>query len=67
MSTAPEIYRTATLLIEEFGEMAPAGAALRADQMQQRGNQGARVLWLRVAKVAEELLAEDRPTDALLH
>ena len=67
MATAPEIYRTVTLLIEQFGEMAPVGAFLKADQMRQQGDQGAHALWLRVGRVAEDLLAEDRPIDATLH
>ena len=65
--TAPEIYRTATLLIETYGEMAPAGAFIRADQLRDRGDMFGRAVWLRVAHVAEDLLSDDRPGDVSLH
>lgn len=61
MQTAAEIYRTASLMIEQYGEMAPAGAFIRADQLKEDGDLTGRALWLRVAQTAEELLSERIP------
>ncbi|PIW29200.1 MAG: hypothetical protein COW30_05455 [Rhodospirillales bacterium CG15_BIG_FIL_POST_REV_8_21_14_020_66_15] len=58
MATDSEIYRAASLLIQEFGEMATIGAQVKADQMQDRA---ARSVWLRVARATQELLSESAP------
>jgi hypothetical protein len=66
--TSPsEIYRTARLLVEEYGEMAPVGAALRADHLEQTGDKRGSALWLRIVKAAEDLLTRERPEGATLH
>ena len=63
-----DILRTANLLINEYGEMAPVGAQIKADQMKDNGNQEGRRLWLRIAKAAEQLLSEKSPTqDQVIH
>ena len=67
MATNTEIYRAADLLVKEYGEMAPMGASLKADQMRDRGNVPARAIWLRVAKAAEELLSEAPPQNAVIN
>jgi hypothetical protein len=67
MGTKSEIFRTANLLVQEYGEMAPAGANIRADQLAERGNNSGRAVWLRIASAAEDLLSEHRPEDAPLH
>ena len=64
MQTAAEIYRTASLMIEQYGEMAPAGAFIRADQLKEDGDLAGRALWLKVAQTAEELLSEQVPIGA---
>ena len=64
---AAEIYRTANLLIDAYGEMAPAGAVIRADQLAGRGDLFGRAVWLSVARVAEDLLTEGRPETASVH
>lgn len=61
MRTAAEIYRTASLMIEQYGEMAPAGAFIRADQLREDGDLTGRALWLKVAQTAEELLSQRVP------
>ncbi len=61
MATDSEIYRAAGLLVREFGEMAPIGAELKADQMRDRGDRAARSVWLRVARATQELLSDETP------
>ncbi|MDD9875944.1 MAG: hypothetical protein OXR84_00725 [Magnetovibrio sp.] len=67
MPSNADIVRTACLLIEEYGEMAPMGASIRADHLSDRGDQAGHAVWMRVAQVAEDLLAEDRPPDTAVH
>ena len=61
MGTESEIYRTANLLIQEYGDMAPPAAFIRADQLQERGDLAGRRVWLRIARAAEGLLSEKVP------
>ena len=67
MGTESEIYRTANLLIQEYGEMAPPAAFIRADQLMEKGDIPGRRIWLRIARVAENLLSEFRPPGVSLH
>mgnify|MGYP003629568037 FL=1 len=67
MATDSEIYRAANLLIQEFGEMAPIGAQVKADQMQDRGDRAARSVWLRVARATQELLSDSSPDTTVLN
>ncbi|MBT6094404.1 MAG: hypothetical protein HOH04_05945 [Rhodospirillaceae bacterium] len=72
MSTQPyflqaDILRTAGLLVETYGEMAVAGAFIRADQLKARGDGQGSQRWIRVAQAAENLLSESRPSDAVVH
>ena len=67
MGTETEIYHTANLLIEEYGEMAAPAAFIRADQLFERGDMPGRKVWLRIAKVAEGLLSEQPPSGASIH
>jgi hypothetical protein len=67
MSIETEIYRTANLLIEEYGEMAAPAALIRADQLFERGDVSGRKVWLRIAKVAEDMLSEQPPAGTSIH
>ena len=62
-----EIYRTANLLIEEYGEMAAPAAFIRADQLFERGDLPGRRVWLRIAKIAEDLMSEHVPGGSSIH
>ena len=64
---AAEIYRTANLLIDTYGEMAPVGAFVRADQLADDGDLFGRAVWLSVARVAEDLLSSGLPDGAIVH
>ena len=67
MGTESEIYRTANLLIQEYGEMAPPAAFIRADQLHDKGDISGRRVWLRIARVTEDLLSEERPAHVSIH
>lgn len=67
MATDADIYRAASLLVQEFGEMAPIGAQVKADLMADRGDRAARSVWLRVERAARELLSDSAPRNALLN
>jgi hypothetical protein len=67
MTLSPAVYKTATLMIQEYGEFAPAGAFIKADQLRDAGDIAGREIWLRIARAAEELLSEDRPQNSVLH
>ena len=61
MGTESDFDRTANLLIQQSGEMAPPAAFIRADQLQERGDLSGRRVWLRIARAAEGLLSEKVP------
>ncbi len=67
LQTTADVYRTAALLVEEYGEFAPASAFIRADQLSDVGNVKACEVWRRIAKVAETLLEEQRPVGEKVH
>ena len=67
MNLSPEVYRTATLMIAEYGDLAPAGAFIKADQLSDAGDEKGRDVWLRVAKAVEELLSDERLNNSIVH
>jgi hypothetical protein len=52
-----DIYRTANLLIQQYGEEAPVHAAMKADEMLAQGNLDGKAVWLGVIRAIEELQA----------
>ena len=67
MTTNTEIFKTANLLINTYGEMAPNGAKIKADHLKYKGDAQGQKIWLRIARAAENLLDEKRPKNALVH
>ena len=67
MTDNTDILRTASLLIEEYGEMAPMGAIIRADHLSENGDLLGHATWLSIARVAEDMLSEEKPTGDALH
>ena len=53
-----DIYASATLMIERFGEDAPMQAAKRAEAFMAEGNMDGRAAWIRILKAAEALLRQ---------
>lgn len=67
MSLESDILRTAGLLVATYGEMAPAGAIIRADLLSEKGDIEGSLNWQRIAKAATDLLSDDRPDYISLH
>ena len=67
MTTDLDIYRTANELIKQHGDKAPIEAALRADEMLEKGDMDGLAVWKRIVKAVEELLATDAPNGFTRH
>lgn len=67
MTTNSEIWRCASLLVEKYGEMARNGAAIKADELAQRGDSEGRFIWLKVTRAVEELLDDQVPDNVTRH
>jgi len=50
------IWRSAKLLVERYGDEAPIHAAMRVDELLDEGDVDGRTVWLRVVRAFEELL-----------
>ena len=67
MASNSEIWRCASLLVENYGDMARNGAAIKADELAEVGDAEGRYTWLLVTRAVEELLSEDVPGHATRH
>ena len=67
MATDTEVLKTAHLLIDTYGEMAPNGAKIKADHLKNNGDKRGHAVWLRIARATESLLNEKRPKNTKLH
>ena len=67
MATDTDVFKTANLLIDNYGEMAPNSAKIKADHLKDNGDTRGQAVWLRIARAAENLLDEKRPKNAMLH
>ncbi len=63
MITALDIDRSAKLLIDRHGDEAPIHAAMRADELLDKGDLDGAAVWRRAVSAVNELLA-DRPAAA---
>jgi hypothetical protein len=61
-----DIYRTANLLIRKHGERAHIHAAMRVDELKDKGDLGGARTWLRIIKAIDALRSTKRG-DAPLH
>ncbi len=50
-----DIYRSAKLIVDKYGDDAPIEAALRADAMLERGDLDGYAVWKRILAAVEEL------------
>ena len=55
-----DIWRSAQVMVERFGENAPLEAAKRADELLGQGDMDGSRVWQRIMKAAEDLL-RDKP------
>ncbi len=62
-----DIYRSARLLIDTHGDEAPIHAAMRIDELLDKGDLDGRGVWRRILKAVEELLSEERPEGVRVH
>ena len=67
MTSDLDIYRSASELIKQHGEVADIEAAMRADELMEAGDMEGRAVWLRIIKAIEELLSEERPDGVEVH
>ena len=67
MASNTEIWRCASLLVENYGDMARNGAAIKADALAREGDAEGGYTWLLVTRAVEELLSEDVPGHATRH
>ena len=67
--TAPlDIYRTANILVKEYGpEQAPLMAARRADALLDLGDGDGQRVWKAVLRAVQELVGRDRKSNELLN
>ena len=59
MTSDLDIYRTANELIKQHGDDAPIQAAMRADEMLEKGDLDGKRVWLRIMKAVDEMLAKE--------
>jgi len=55
-----DIYRTANLMIRKHGSEARLQAAMRADELLDKGDLDGQRTWLRIIKANEDLTSTDR-------
>jgi len=67
MKSNSQIWRCASLLVDQYGDMALNGAAIKADTLARNGDEEGRSIWLKVTRAVEELLSEDVPRGVTRH
>ncbi len=59
MTSDPDIYRTASVLLREHGEDAALEAAQRADDMLEKGSLDGQRVWKRVLAAVKEIQRQE--------
>ncbi len=62
-----DIFRSASLLIERYGEDASIHAAMRADELMKAGDMEGCSVWKRIIKAVDELEAKEKPEGVEVH
>ena len=62
-----DIFRAARILIDQHGDEAHVYAAMRVDELLERGDLDGQAVWKRIMRAIDELLAKERPTGASVH
>ncbi len=55
-----DIYRSANVLIKQYGEHAAFHAAMEADRLLEKGNVDGCAVWKRIVKAVEEIQRAER-------
>ncbi len=66
MTSDLDIYRTANVLVKQYGQDAPIQAAVRADELLEAGELDGCAVFKRVLRAVEEMLSKERPPGASL-
>jgi hypothetical protein len=64
MITDLDIYRSARVLFDQYGDGAPLRAGAKAERFSKAGDAEGAAVWLRILRATETLLAKDRPPGA---
>ena len=67
MTSDIDIYRSANELIKQHGDDASIHAAMRADELMDKGDLNGRAVWMRILRAVDELLPKERPEGAKVH
>ena len=59
MTSDLDIYRTAAVVLKAHGEDAATHAAMRADELMDKGDMEGRTAWLRVLAAVKELMTKE--------
>ena len=62
-----DIYRAASVLIDQHGADAPIEPAMRVDELLDAGDLDGRAVWQRVLAAVEELLRQEPPEGGRVH
>ena len=67
MTSELDIFRSAQVLIKQYGENAPGRAARQAADFKAKGDENGHAVWLRIRRAAVELSKQERPDAAVVH
>ena len=62
-----DIWISARVVIDEYGEDAPIHTAQRADEILEEGDLDGLAVWKRILRAVDELLAKERPEGETVH
>ncbi len=66
MTSDPDIWRSAQVLVKRHGQDAPIHAAMRADELLEAGDLDGATVWKRILRAVEELQGtEPKPGQAV--
>ena len=62
-----DVYRSASLLVKQYGTEAPIEAAMKADAMLEKGDLDGQAVWLRILTAVRELLSRASRDGEAIH
>lgn len=67
MTSDRDIYSSANELIKQYGKDAPIHAAMRADELMEKGDMEGPRVWIRIVRAVEELLSKKPAIGSQIH